>query len=210
MKSNTLLTRGLYAITDPLLLPNKRLLSGVESALRGGTQIIQYRDKTATAIELLRNAQSLRDLCVDHQALFIINDDLALCLRVKADGVHLGKSDGNIIKSRKKLGEHKILGVTCHSDLVYAQHCIKQGVDYCAFGRIFPSKTKANAPHCELETLTKAGKLSKPCVAIGGITLENFPQLLEMNIHNVAVIHGLFAQKNIEATARKFSSFFNK
>jgi len=208
MKPKTSLPRGLYAITDPHLLPNKNLLSSVESALLGGAKVIQYRDKTASTHELLKNAQSLRDLCIDHQALFVINDDLDLCLRVNADGVHLGKSDGDIIKARNKLGEQKILGVTCHSELVYAQHCIKQGVDYCAFGRIFPSKTKTNAPYCKLEILEQATKLSKPCVAIGGITLETLPQLIEMNIHSVAVIHGLFAQQNIEATARKFSSFF--
>jgi len=205
---STKLQNGLYAITDPRLLPTERLISSVESALRGGARVIQYRDKIASDIELVKNAQSLRDLCSDYQAQFIINDDLNLCLRINADGLHLGKSDGDIAHAVNKLSDEKILGVTCHSDLVYAQHCIQQGVDYCAFGRIFPSKTKPNAPYCPQDTLTLAAKLSCPSVAIGGITTDNAPNILTTNIHSIAVIHGLFGQQNIEATARIFSSFF--
>ena len=203
-----LLTFGLYAITDPTLLPGKSLLPGVESALRGGCRLIQYRDKTASETELLKSALSLKDLCLDYQARLIINDDLDLCLRVKADGVHLGKTDGNIIAARKRLGAEKILGVTCHSDLDYAQQSIIQGVDYCAFGRIFTSKTKPNAPRCSSETLTEASNLDIPVVAIGGVTVENAHTLVATKIHNIAVIHGLFGQTDIEASARVFSSLF--
>jgi len=200
--------RGLYAITDTALSPGKSVLTHTESALRGGCQIIQYRDKTASEVELLRNAQSLRQLCAEYNAKFIINDNLDLCLRTNADGVHLGKSDGNIRVARKKLGDEKILGVTCHSDIAYAQLAIQQGVDYCAFGRIFPSKTKPNAPHCTINILREATKLAIPIVAIGGISLENIQSLIDTNIHSVAVIQGLFGQENIEKTAHDFSHFF--
>jgi thiamine-phosphate pyrophosphorylase len=199
---------GLYAITDPHLIPTERLITSVESALKGGARVIQYRDKVASEIELVKNAQNLRDLCADYQARLIINDDLNLCLRINADGLHLGKTDGDIMSARKKLGSGKFLGVTCHNDLTYAQQCIQQNIDYCAFGRMFTSQTKPNAPHCTLETLTQATKLPRPCVAIGGITTENVASLITTNIHSIAVIHGLFGQPDIEATARKFSSLF--
>ena len=205
---NTKFLNGLYAITDPLLLPNEKVIVGVESALKGGARVIQYRDKTASDIERVKTAQSLHDLCANYQAQFIINDDLDLCLRVKANGLHLGKSDGDISHARQRLGDDKILGVTCHSDIAYAQVCINQEVDYCAFGRVYPSRTKPNAPHCTLATLKLAAQLTKPSVAIGGITLENAASVLATNIHSIAVIHGLFGQTNIEATARKFSSLF--
>jgi len=210
-KSTSLSTKfpnGLYAITDPRLLPSERLIASVESALRGGARVIQYRDKTASDIERVKNAQSLRDLCANYQAPLIINDDLNLCLRINAGGLHLGKSDGDIAHARSKLGDEKLLGVTCHSNLVYAQHCIQQGVDYCAFGRIFPSITKPNAPHCSQDTLQLATKLASPSVAIGGITTENAPSIIATNIHSIAVIQGLFGHQDIEATARIFSSFF--
>jgi thiamine-phosphate pyrophosphorylase len=200
------LLNGLYAITDPHLLPPEKLITSVESALRGGAHVIQYRDKTATEVERIKNAQNLRDLCSDHKAQFIINDDIDLCLRINADGVHLGKSDGDIANALSKLGNDKILGVTCHSDLVYAQNCIEQGVSYCAFGRIFPSKTKPDAPHCPEETLYLAAKLACPSVAIGGITVDNAPNIIATGIHSIAVIHGLFGQQDIETTARIFSS----
>jgi thiamine-phosphate pyrophosphorylase len=205
---STKFPNGLYAITDPQLIPTERLITSVESALQGGARVIQYRDKTACEIELVKNSQSLRDLCADFQAQFIINDDLALCLRINADGLHLGKSDGDIAHARDKLGDDKFLGVTCHSDLDYAQHCIQQGVDYCAFGRIFPSKTKPNAPHCPQDTLKLTAQLSCPSVAIGGITTDNATSIISTNIHSIAVIHGLFGQPDIEATARIFSSLF--
>ena len=205
---STKFPNGLYAITDPRLLSSKKLITSVESALRGGASVIQYRDKTASHIERVKNAKSLLDLCTDYQAKFIINDDLELCQRINADGLHLGKSDGDIAQARNKLGDAKILGVTCHSDLFYAQHCILQGVDYCAFGRIFPSKTKPSAPYCPQEKLKLAAKLSRPSVAIGGITIDNVHNIVATNIHSIAVIHGLFGQQDIEATARIFSSFF--
>ena len=205
---STKFPKGLYAITDPNLLPADRLISSVKSALKGGARVIQYRDKTASEIELLKNAQSLLSLCADFQAKLIINDDLDLCQRVTAAGLQLGKSDGDITHARHALGEDKLLGVTCHSDLNYAQHSIQQGVDYCAFGRVFASRTKPTAPPCTLETLVQAAKLSKPSVAIGGITTENVASIMTTNIHSIAVIHGLFGQADIEATARIFSSFF--
>jgi len=205
----TKLPRGLYAITDPKLLPGNLLLSGVESALRGGATVVQYRDKLATSIELLRSAQNLRDLCAEHQAKLIINDDLALCLRVNADGLHLGKSDGDLIKARAQLDEDKILGVTCHNDLFYAQHCYQLGANYCAFGRVFPSNTKPNATHCDVEIIRQAAKQSYACVAIGGINTENIQTLLDNHIFSIAIIHGLFSQMDIESTARLYTKQIN-
>jgi len=205
---NTLLPKGLYAITDPALLPGKKLLLGVEQALRGGCQVIQYRDKSASEIERLKSAQSLKSLCLEFNARLIINDDLNLCLRAGADGVHLGKSDGDISAARQQLGMDKIIGVTCHDNVNYAQSCIERGVNYCAFGRIFSSKTKPDAPHCPLEVLSKAQQLNIPAVAIGGINLSNYASLVNYELHNIAVINGLFGQNDIETTARILSSFF--
>ena len=204
------LNPGLYAITDPLLLDGQQLLSAVESALAGGCRVIQYRDKLASMAERLQRARSLKRLCEKYNAQLIINDDLQLCLDSQAHGVHLGKSDGDIHYARKVLGEESILGVTCHSDLHYAQKCIEAGVDYCAFGRVFPSLTKPDAPHCSLSILKQALKLSKPVVAIGGITLDNIDLLMQTPVHNVAVIHGLFSKADIQTTAHQFQKYFSK
>jgi thiamine-phosphate pyrophosphorylase len=206
---STNLYTGLYAITDPELLDEDNLFTKVESALKGGCRILQYRDKPASADQKLERARALKTLCNRYDAQLIINDDIELCLQSKADGVHLGKSDGDILNARRILGSNRILGVTCHSDLVYAQLCIDLGVDYCAFGRIFSSKTKPEAPPCSLSVLNEATKLNKPIVAIGGITLDNIESLMQTPIHNVAVIHGLFSQTDIEATARQYQDYFS-
>lgn len=203
------LHRGLYAITDPELLDADCLIPSVEQALLGGCRVVQYRDKPATEIERLQRARSLQSLCQQYGAQLIINDDPDLCRRSQAHGVHLGKSDGNIIEARRMLGPDRILGVTCHSDLVYAQRCIEAGVDYCAFGRMFPSLTKPKAPACPPEVIPAALKLAVPIVAIGGINLDNMPSLMHTSIQHVAVIHGLFGQKDIQTRAQQFQHFFS-
>jgi thiamine-phosphate pyrophosphorylase len=203
-----ILNPGLYAITDPNLLDEHSLYTKVESALKGGCRVLQYRDKPASVSQKLERADVLRSLCHQYNAQLIINDDLELCLQSGADGLHLGKSDGNILEARKILGPKRILGVTCHSDLNYAQECINLGVDYCAFGRIFTSKTKPKAPACPLSVLQQASKLSKPVVAIGGITLDNIESLMHTPLYSVAVIHGLFSEPDIQATAQQFQSYF--
>lgn len=199
---------GLYAITDPALLPQDKLLSGVQAALEGGARIIQYRDKTATEIERLKSAQSLMSLCEDFDAMFIVNDDLDLCLRAKAHGVHLGKRDGDVGLARQKLGDHKVLGVTCHNDLAYAHAMADNGVDYCAFGRVFPSLTKPDAPACKPEELVELTKVPCASVAIGGITVDNASQILNFGVDMLAVIHGVFGQTDIQQAASAFSNLF--
>jgi thiamine-phosphate pyrophosphorylase len=204
-----LLHTGLYAITDPHLMPGEHVFPAVEAALKGGCKVIQYRDKLASGAERENYARQLVALCSHFDAQLIINDDLELCLKSGAHGVHLGRSDGDIQQARHILGPDRILGVTCHSDLGYAQVCIEAGVDYCAFGRIFPSQTKPQAPHCSIETLEQACALLIPIVAIGGINLDNIGALMHTRIHCAAVIHGLFSSDEIEATARQFQAHFS-
>ena len=208
--ASSLLPTGIYGITDPKLLPGERLFTGVESALVGGCRVIQYRDKTSTDHERLENAKRLKALCHRYHASFIINDDLSLALASKADGLHLGKSDGRLDLARQALGSTKIIGVPCHSDLAYAQACIDQGASYCAFGRFFTSSTKPEAPPCELRTLDLATKLSAPVVAIGGIDVDNISRFRDTPPHSIAVINSLFGQANIEQAAHDLSLAFDQ
>ncbi len=194
---------GIYAITDPLLCPQDRLLVTVEQALQGGIRLLQYRDKVAHPAQRLDNALRLRALCEQYDACLIINDDVALCLAVDAHGVHLGRSDGDVAQARLALGPDRILGVTCHSDLNYAQQATAVGADYCAFGRLFASRTKPDAPACSPQVLAQAKKLGLRTVAIGGIDLSNMAGLLALQPDMLALIHGLFGQKNIKDTAHQ-------
>lgn len=207
---NIAMLSGIYAITDPKLLPDEHLISGAEAALKGGVRILQYRNKPASSALRLQQAKSLVSLCQDYAALLIINDDPELCLRSGAGGVHLGRSDANLEQAQCLLGEDYVIGVTCHSDLAYAQACHKQGAHYCAFGRLFASQTKPEAPACQLSTLEQARAAKLRSVAIGGINHSNIDTVLNTGTDMVALIHGLFGQEDIEASARALCKKFDR
>ena len=117
--------RGLYAIT-PETPDGTCLLADVEAALAGGCRLVQYRDKTSAAPERVARAQALRRLTLAHNARLVINDDMALAFLVKADGVHLGREDGNLAAARAILGPTRLLGASCYADFSAAQRCSKK------------------------------------------------------------------------------------
>lgn len=186
--------RGLYAITDPTLIPEDQLIEAVEQALIGGASVIQYRDKNATDVELIRRASSLASCCKAYQKPLIINDRIDICQRVNAAGVHLGQEDNAISTARSQLGLHAIIGATCHNSVEMAEQALAEGASYVAFGRFFNSNSKQHAPPADLSVLKQAErKVALPKVAIGGINLDNGQSVLEQGADMIAVIHALFA-----------------
>jgi len=199
--------QGLYVITDPALC-GANIINKVEQAISGGAQIIQYRNKTARQ-QQLDEAKALQSLCQKYHRIFIINDDIALAKAVNADGVHLGQTDEAIHTAREQLGNEKIIGVTCHSDLNAAKEAQSQGADYIAFGRFYPSQTKPSAPPAKIDILHQAqSRLQRPIVAIGGITIENAATLITAGADMLAVIHAVFGQENIKQSAQNLSQLF--
>jgi len=211
MSSKLKTLRGLYAITDPVLLADGRLLPYCEAALRGGAKILQYRDKSTDTERRLQEAKALHKLCQDYGARLIINDDLNLAVELGAD-LHLGQEDGSLLKARQQLGEAAIIGATCHASLDLAKQAIEQQADYIAFGRFYSSLTKPGEVLANHTLLEQAQHLQHPIVAIGGITLDNAAPLIQHGAHMLAVIHGLFAADSaaaVEQRARTFSALFN-
>jgi len=215
-RSSTILAEpvlsGLYAITDQHLMSGDVLFSKVEAALRGGCRILQYRHKQASDKLKRSEAQQLRELCWQYQALLIINDDLELALAVQADGVHIGQTDTPLREVRRQTGKQLLMGVSCHNSLELAQEAQQDGASYVAFGRFFTSRTKPQAPAAELEILQRAKqRLQIPVVAIGGITRDNAPLTIRQGADMVAVIHDLFSAEDpaeIEVRARFFTGLF--
>jgi len=205
--------RGLYAITDSRLLADGRLLPYAEAALRGGARLLQYRDKSGNDSTRLREAGALRELCERHGATLIINDDAELAARLGA-GLHLGQEDGSLATARALLGGRAIIGATCHASLELAAQARRDGASYVAFGRFFNSNTKPGAPSATPEILAQARQAtSLPIVAIGGVTVDNAPQLIAGGADLVAVIHALFAAESaaeVERRARAFSALFGE
>ena len=199
---------GLYAIT-PDGLDEIELARRVESALRGGAKLLQYRDKKGDSARRLHVARKLRQLCTKFEALLIINDDVSLATAVDADGVHLGTDDGDLKKARTVLGPQKILGASCYGNFDLARAARDAGADYVAFGTVFASPTKPHAVRAELSLFARCHhELSLPACAIGGITTNNAPHVIAAGADMVAVITDLFDAPDIEARARTFQSFF--
>lgn len=200
---------GLYAITDPQLLPASQLEVGVAAALAGGAGLIQYRNKTAPPAQQVREATALNRLCRDAGAVFLINDNVQLALASGAHGVHIGQLDGDVAAARARLGAGAIIGQTCHASIDLALAAQAMGATYVAFGRFFASRTKPHATPAEISLLPQArAALHIPIVAIGGITVENAPALISAGADAVAVIHGLFSASDITRRARDFTALF--
>ncbi len=200
--------RGLYAITPAL--EGEALLARVRSALEGAGPgcVLQYRGKTSDASQRLQDARALAALCRMHGATYIVNDDLELALAVNADGLHLGREDGEPAAARARLGA-RLLGVSCYDSLERARAAVAAGADYVAFGSVFSSSTKPGAVRAPLALFAAARPLGVPLVAIGGITLENAPQLLAAGVDCVAVISDLFEARDISSRARAFTRLFH-
>lgn len=203
----------LYAITDPGLMPGDLLAQKVEACLIGGCRYVQYRNKTGSIDDRFRDAGVLRKLCDQYGATLIINDDIDLAKQVAADGVHLGQEDKGLDAARRQLGAKAIIGITCHASIALAREAADGGANYVAFGRFFPSSTKATASPAELALLRDAKKtLAIPIVAIGGITLHNARQVIAAGADCLAVCHDIFAPDSlieIENCAKSYSRLFH-
>jgi thiamine-phosphate pyrophosphorylase len=203
------LIHGLYAIADTNLLSHKDLGNAVALALLGGATLIQYRDKSQEIKRRHKEATSLQQICRQHNVPLIINDDVTLASEIGADGVHLGRDDLSLTSARQILGADVIIGVSCYNELARAIAAEQAGADYVAFGRLFPSATKPEPIRVSLELLREARKiLNLPIVAIGGITPENAPQVIDAGANAVAVIGGLFKSQDIRATATAYKQLF--
>jgi thiamine-phosphate pyrophosphorylase len=201
------LPRGLYAIT-PDENDTVRLVAAVSAALEGGISILQYRHKQADAALRRAQAEALLPLCRAARVPFIVNDDLDLASALGADGLHLGGGDGDLMEARARLGPERLLGRSCYGDIENAAAAKKAGADHVAFGAMFPSRTKPHAKQASTELFAQARNLGLPAVGIGGITLDNAPQLVAAGAHAIAVITALFEAPDVAARAREFARLF--
>lgn len=198
---------GLYAIT-PDTDDSERLIEQVSAVLDGGARILQYRNKSEDQVRHLWQANILASLCKSRNALFIINDDVELALAVGADGVHLGRDDGDIAAARARLGPAAIIGASCYDSLELAEQAVKAGASYVAFGAVFPSATKPAAVRAPLSLFAAAKALGVPSVAIGGISAANAAEVIAAGADAIAVIGGLFDNDDPALAAETLSQLF--
>lgn len=192
------------------------LLQKVEAALDGGATAVQYRDKRSSFAVRERAAAELANLCAG-RALFIVNDDVQLAQRVRADGVHLGQSDGSVSQARARLGQEPWLGVSCRGEAALVGRAAEEGADYVAFGCCFPSATKPEASLLEREKLPDLCRLARQkglsSVAIGGINEQNLPFLRRQGAklpQGIAVCQALFGSEDVRLAAQRLAELFAK
>ncbi|MDP2639448.1 MAG: thiamine phosphate synthase [Betaproteobacteria bacterium] len=201
---------GLYAIT-PEDADTERLARKLEAALAGGASLVQYRSKSPDAAARRAQGQRLLGLCRRAGAPLIINDDLELALAIGADGVHLGRDDGDVAAARARLGADRLLGVSCYDRLELAIAAVAAGADHVAFGSAFASPTKPGAVRAPPELYAQArARLGVPIVAIGGITPENAHLVIDAGADAVAVITAVFDAQDVAAAAAAFSGIFQR
>ena len=194
--------RGVYLLTRESA-DTLTLCRGVEAALRGGVALVQYRDKSRDTERRRAQSRALRELTRAHDALLIINDDVALAMACGADGVHLGEHDGEIIAARTVLGERAIIGASCYNDLNRAEAAARAGADYIAFGAFFVSSTKPGARAADVRLLHQSAHIGLPRVAIGGLDAHKARPVI------AAVLGAIWDAPDVEAAARTLTDLFD-
>jgi thiamine-phosphate pyrophosphorylase len=199
-------TWRLYLVTDEKLSRGRSHLEVAESAIRGGADVIQLRDKTLPGGELYRIALAMRKLTLEAKVPLIINDRLDIALAVDADGLHVGQDDLPASVARRLLGP-AILG--SRRKRRRRRSGGDDGADYIGVGPIFEArgtKADAGAPKGPGMIAPIRAKCRLPIVAIGGIKSGNARGVIEAGADAVAVISDIVAAEDIEQAARRMKS----
>lgn len=211
--------QGLYLIADTTLLSrHNNIVEWIEPLIKAGISIVQLRDKpnnnNISYQEKYELASALLKICHTHKVPFLINDDVEFAIAVKADGVHLGKTDMAIRTARLRLGADRYIGASCYTSSQRAADAKQQGADYVAFGSVYPSITKPNATRLttndtsDQSTLNQLRRLSAdsalPVCAIGGITPDNAKAVVDCGVQMIAVASGILTAPNPHQAVKQY------
>mgnify|MGYP001347712639 CR=1 FL=1 len=172
----------------------------------GNVNFFQLRLKNLQLQNLIEIGKKIKKITLKYRVKFLINDNYKIAIKLKADGCHMGQSDGSV-KIAKKILKKKIIGVTCHNSKILAKKAIKDNADYLAFGSFFESKLKPNAKKTDLKILRWSKKnIKKPIVAIGGINNLNYNRLIKSGANYIAISSFIWDNPKLkpELAIRKF------
>ncbi len=193
----------LYLITPPRLADLAAFALAIEAALGAGdVAALQLRLKDADDATIAEAVRVLHPIAKAHDAALILNDRPHLAAKLGCDGVHIGQDDAPYAEARRLMGGERIVGVTCHDSRHLAMEASEAGADYVAFGAFFPTTTKDVHIRADPEILEIWQEvMSTPCVAIGGITVENCGPLIEAGADFLAVSAGVWGYADGPAAA---------
>ncbi len=195
----------LYLITPPIFEPMAFRASLAAALDAGDVACVQLRLKNVDDAAILRACDVLRPLVQERSTAFILNDRPDLVGPAGCDGVHIGQEDMAYPQAREAVGPDRIVGVTCHDSRHLAIEAAEAGADYVAFGAFFASATKEQPKSRASPELIAwwAELMTVPCVAIGGITVENCGPLIEAGADFLAVAGGIWGYPDGPAAAVK-------
>ncbi|MEZ6120224.1 MAG: thiamine phosphate synthase [Pirellulaceae bacterium] len=202
----------LYVLTEDADLPDfeakiKAILSASQELQF--PLVIQLREKKSSDRVMLSRCRQLREWTANTDVRFIVNDRPDLAKLSHADGVHLGQDDLDVSSARRILGPEKLIGVSTHS-LAQAKQAVVDGANYLGSGPTFPSKTKQFDEFAGIQLARQiTTEINLPTFAIGGIDLQNMAQVLNTQVHGIAVCHTVWHAANIgnaiQSIARQFT-----
>jgi thiamine-phosphate pyrophosphorylase len=201
-------TTRLYLISPERMDHPSLFADDLRAALNGGdVAAFQLRLKNVSEAEIAKAADTLRPICQQRDVAFIMNDRPDLAVKLDCDGVHVGQEDTPYAEARRIVGPDRQVGVTCKASRDLAMTAGEQGADYVAFGAFFLSSTKAVTTPADIEILEWwSGLFEIPCVAIGGITVDNCVPLIKAGADFLAVAGGVWNHRDgPESAVKKFN-----
>lgn len=199
---------SVYLVTDKSDDVEK-FLNTIEEAIKGGTTVVQIREKTADTLDFYNLALKVKEITSKYDVPLIINDRVDIALAIDADGVHVGQSDMPCDVTRRLIGEDKILGVSA-ATIDEAKKAQKDGADYIGTGAVFPTQTKDDAPSVTKEELAEiVESINIPVVAIGGINLDNAHELIDTGVAGLSVVSAIMSSDNPKKSSEELLNIFN-
>lgn len=202
--------KKLYLVTNSDSFDtDDEFLDAVASALEGGVDILQLREKHMSAKKIVGLGSKVRQLCLQYGTMFIVNDRVDIAKILEADGVHLGQDDLDVKSAREILGSNCIVGVSTHAP-EQAQKAVEDGADYIGVGPVFETPTKAGRQAVGLDYAKwVVENIEIPSFAIGGIDGDNVSQVLDTGIGRVAVVRAIINSSSPEKAAKNFLEKLN-
>ena len=200
---------SVYLVTDHRNTNDEEFLNIIEEAIKGGTTIVQLREKTASTKEFYQLALKVKEITSKYDVSLLINDRIDIALAVDSDGVHIGQDDMPADIARKIIGKDKILGVSA-STVAEAKKAEADGADYIGSGAVFPTATKDDADSVsKLQLKEIVYSIDIPVVAIGGITLENAASLKDTGIAGFSVVSAIMSAKDPKEASQKLKEIYH-
>ena len=199
---------SVYLVTDRRNKTDDEFLNIIEEAIKGGTTIVQLREKTASTKEFYDLALKVKEITSRYDVPLLINDRIDIALAVDSEGVHIGQDDMPAGIAREIIGEDKILGVSA-STVEEAKKAEIDSADYIGSGAVFPTATKDDADSVSEEELKEiVDSIDIPVVAIGGITIENAHTLKASGIAGFSVVSAIMSAEDPKEASEKLKEIY--